>query len=78
MSRYLLPLFVIAISLNWTLSILAQTSASTSNDAIRVTVTLNADGSRTTYQYDNAKHEAIATHGGHRWQDARESCLSHR
>ena len=39
----------------------AQTAAPNSNDTIRVTVTVNADGSRTTYQYDNAKHEAIAT-----------------
>src|SRR2546425_3566535 len=39
----------------------AQTAAPSSNDTIRVTVTVNADGSRTTYQYDNAKHEAIAT-----------------
>src|SRR5438270_10525745 len=40
------------------LSIKAQQAA---DDTVRVTVTLNADGSRTTYQYDNAKHEAIAT-----------------
>jgi len=41
---------------------IAQTTAPpSSNDTIRVTVTVNADGSRTTYQYDNAKHEAIAT-----------------
>jgi hypothetical protein len=26
-----------------------------------VTVSLNADGSRTVYQFDNARHEAIAT-----------------
>ena len=26
-----------------------------------MTVSLNADGSRTVYQFDNAKHEAIAT-----------------
>ena len=42
-------------------AIFAQTPAPNSNDTIRVTVTENADGSRTTYQYDNAKHEAIAT-----------------
>src|SRR5260221_916566 len=40
---------------------IAQTAPPSSNDTIRVTVTVNADGSRTTYQYDNAKHEAIAT-----------------
>jgi hypothetical protein len=38
-----------------------QTAAPNSNDTIRVTVTVNADGSRTTYQFDNSKHEAIAT-----------------
>lgn len=26
-----------------------------------MTVTVSADGSRTTYQFDNAKHEAVAT-----------------
>lgn len=41
--------------------IIAQTAPPSSNDTVRVTVTVNADGSRTTYQYDNAKHEAIAT-----------------
>ena len=40
------------------LSIQAEQSA---DDTVRVTVTVNADGSRTTYQYDNSKHEAIAT-----------------
>ncbi len=37
----------------------AQTASS--DDTIRVTVSVNADGSRTTYKYDNAKHEAVAT-----------------
>ena len=36
-------------------------SAQTADDTIRVTVSVNADGSRTTYKYDNAKHEAVAT-----------------
>src|SRR5262245_55725907 len=44
--------------------IFAQTPSSTSDDAIRVTVTVNADGSRTTYQFDKAKHEATATTAG--------------
>lgn len=35
--------------------------AQTTDDTIRVTVAVNADGSRTTYQFDNAKHQAIAT-----------------
>ena len=46
--------FVLAIT---TSSIQAQSSG----DPVRVTMTVNADGSRTTYQYNNAKHEAIAT-----------------
>src|SRR5579864_3447260 len=37
----------------------AQTASS--DDTIRVTVGVNADGSRTTYKYDNAKHQAVAT-----------------
>ena len=61
MSRCLLSLFVLAINLQCGLSILAQTPGPSSNDAVRVTVSLNADGSRTAYQFDNAKHEAIAT-----------------
>ena len=61
MSRCPLSLFVLAINLQCGLSILAQTPGPSSNDAVRVTVSLNADGSRTVYQFDNAKHEAIAT-----------------
>src|SRR2546423_13058882 len=61
MSRRLLSLLVLGTSLHWAMSILAQISAPSPNDAIRVTVSLNADGSRTVYQFDNAKHKAIAT-----------------
>jgi hypothetical protein len=61
MSRSLLSLFVLAISLHWPRPSVAQTPAPISNDAVRVTVSLNADGSRTVYQFDNARHEAIAT-----------------
>ena len=61
MSRRLLSLFVLRISLRLAMSILAQISAPSPNDPVRVTVSLNADGSRTTYQFDNARHEAIAT-----------------
>jgi hypothetical protein len=39
----------------------AQTPEPSSDDAVRVTVSLNADGSRIVYQFDNAKREAIAT-----------------
>lgn len=61
MSRCLLSLFVLSINLHCVPTIIAQSPAPSSNDAIRVTVSLNADGSRTVYQFDNAKHEAIAT-----------------
>src|SRR5437868_15139849 len=54
-------LLFLAIALPSTLPIIAQTPATSANDAVRVTVTLNADGSRTIYQFDNAKHEGIAT-----------------
>jgi hypothetical protein len=30
-------------------------------DAVRVTVSINADGSRTTYRFDDAHHTAVAT-----------------
>jgi hypothetical protein len=61
MSRWLLSLFVLASSLHWAQPIIAQAPEPSINDAIRVTVSLNSDGSRTVYQFDNAKHEAIAT-----------------
>ena len=32
-----------------------------SPDAVRVTISLNADGSRTTYRFDDAHHKATAT-----------------
>ena len=58
MSRWL-SLFVLAMTLHWPQPIIAQTPTPSSSDAVRVTVSLNADGSRTVYQFDNAKHEAI-------------------
>src|SRR2546423_12425011 len=61
MSRRLLSLLVLGTSLHWAMSILAQLPAPSPNDAVRVTVSLNADGSRTVYQFDNGKHGAIAT-----------------
>ena len=38
-----------------------QPAAPQSDDTIRVRVTVNADGSRTTYRFNDAKHEAVAT-----------------
>jgi hypothetical protein len=60
MSRLPVSIFL-ALILEWALTAFAQTPAPAANDAVRVTVTLNADGSRTVYQFDPAKHEAIAT-----------------
>ncbi len=35
--------------------------AQTDDDAIRVTMTMNPDGSKTVYRVDGAKHESVAT-----------------
>ena len=40
---------------------IGQPTATQSDGTIRVRVTVNADGSRTTYRFDDAKHEAVAT-----------------
>ncbi len=40
------------------------TVAQTGDDAVRVTVTMNPDGSKTVYQTDGAKHQATATTTG--------------
>jgi hypothetical protein len=39
---------------------LAQTPETGQPDAVRVRVALNSDGSRTTYEFDNAHHKATA------------------
>src|SRR5438046_10194976 len=38
-----------------------QPSERPENGAARVTVSMNADGSRTVYEFDDAQHKAIAT-----------------
>jgi hypothetical protein len=38
----------------------AQTLETSPSDAVRVTVTLNSDGSRTVYEFDNEHHKATA------------------
>src|SRR4030095_12298695 len=40
---------------------LSQPSERPENGAVRVTVSMNADGSRTVYEFDDAEHKAIAT-----------------
>src|SRR6266705_6998603 len=41
-----------------------QPSERPENGAVRVTVSMNADGSRTVYEFDDAQHKAIATTTG--------------
>src|SRR5947199_8878672 len=40
---------------------LSQSTEQTQGDAVRVTVSMHADGSRTVYKFDNAQHKAVAT-----------------
>jgi hypothetical protein len=44
-----------------TLTCIAAAQPVPALDAVRVTISLNADGSRTTYRFDDANHKAIAT-----------------
>ena len=40
---------------------LSQSPQQTGSDAVRVTVSMHPDGSRTVYKFDNAQHKAVAT-----------------
>src|SRR6266567_8608381 len=40
---------------------LSQSPEQTGSDAVRVTVSMHPDGSRTVYNFDNAQHKAVAT-----------------
>jgi YD repeat-containing protein len=40
---------------------LSQSTEQTQSDAVRVTVSMHPDGSRTVYKFDNAQHKAVAT-----------------
>src|SRR5437667_12897989 len=40
---------------------LSQSTEQTPGDAVRVTVSMHPDGSRTVYKFDNAPHKAVAT-----------------
>jgi hypothetical protein len=40
---------------------LSQSPEQTRSDAVRVTVSMHPDGSRTIYKFDNSEHKAIAT-----------------
>ena len=39
----------------------SQAAEKSDSDAIRVTVSMNADGSRTVYRFDDPQHKAVAT-----------------
>ncbi|HEY5992474.1 MAG TPA: hypothetical protein VIU10_07835 [Candidatus Udaeobacter sp.] len=39
----------------------SQAPQSSGSDAVRVTVSMHPDGSRTVYNFDNAQHKAVAT-----------------
>src|SRR5437870_9568857 len=39
----------------------SQSPEQTRSDAVRVTVSMHPDGSRTVYKFDNAQHKAVAT-----------------
>jgi hypothetical protein len=41
-----------------------QSTAQAPGDAVRVTVSMHPDGSRTVYNFDNAQHKAVATTTG--------------
>src|SRR3989441_7131932 len=40
---------------------LSQSPEQTRSDAVRVTMSMHPDGSRTVYNFDNAQHKAVAT-----------------
>ena len=40
---------------------MSQSPQQTGSDAVRVTVSMHPDGSRTVYKFDNAQHKAVAT-----------------
>ena len=40
---------------------LSQSPEQTGNDAVRVTMSMHPDGSRTVYKFDSAQHKAVAT-----------------
>jgi hypothetical protein len=54
-----LPLTTI-VALTLTICAVAQTPPNESDQPVRVNVTVNPDGTRTTYQFDQAHHQATA------------------
>jgi hypothetical protein len=60
MSRWLFAAAFVASVLVFAAPARAQ-SSSPASDAVRVTVSMNADGTRTTYEFDGPNHRATAT-----------------
>lgn len=56
--RSTFPVAIVAFFLR---CVFAQTPEPSQPEAVRVTVSLNPDGSRTTYEFDNIHHKAVAT-----------------
>src|SRR5262249_59225537 len=50
-----------ALVLCGTETVLSQSPDQPGSDAVRVTVSMHPDGSRTVYQFDNVQHKAVAT-----------------
>jgi hypothetical protein len=46
------------------ISVSAQTTEAKQSDGVRVTVSMNTDGSRTVYEFDAINHKAVATTTG--------------
>ena len=61
LSPWRIPAFLLLLVSGSVHSAAAQSGAASPNDSVRVSVTLNEDGSRTTYQFDPAQHKAIAS-----------------
>jgi hypothetical protein len=55
------PFRGLTLSLLATLAGIATAQPVPSSDAVRVKISLNSDGSRTTYRFDDANHKATAT-----------------
>jgi hypothetical protein len=59
--------FEAGLAMAWTLVVcgadtgLGQSPEQNRSDAVRVTVSMHPDGSRTVYKFDNAEHKAVAT-----------------
>ena len=58
-ARTIAAAFLVALGVSTT-TLLAQLATPTP-DSVRVTVSMNADGTRTTYEFDSPHHRAVAT-----------------